>query len=156
MAPKKSAKKPAKKTAPKKPAKTAGSAKKPARSANAVARKSTARSQALPGMEQARNVRLDNICEGISQERAVMNAASVEEKSLISTALQVMQEKGITVHKHAGVELVRVPGADKLRVRLTKETGSAGVEGGVTTGSSDDEGDGGTRPEPEFDDERDE
>jgi len=92
-------------------------------------------------MEQARNVRLDNICEGIASERAVMNAASVEEKSLISTALQTMQEKGITVHKHSGVELVRVPGADKLRVRLTKETGSAGVEGGVTTGSNSDEAD---------------
>lgn len=90
-------------------------------------------------MEQARNTRLDNICEGIAQERGVMNAASMEEKSLINAGLQEMQDKKITVHKHAGVELVRVPGADKLRVRLTKDTGSAGVEGGTTRGSNSDE-----------------
>lgn len=91
-------------------------------------------------MEQARNVRLDNICEGIAEERGVMNAAAYEEKSLISTALQEMQQKGITVYKHGGIELVRVPGADKLRVRLSKEGGDAEVSKGKTTSTNPDDG----------------
>lgn len=76
-------------------------------------------------MEQSRNVRLDNICEGVANERGIMNAASLEEKSLVQSALQVMQAKGIQVYKHAGVEMARVPGSEKLRVRLTKQTGDA-------------------------------
>src|ERR1700755_2941656 len=74
------------------------------------------RSQALPGMGQIRNVRLDNICEGIAGERAAKNKADQEEKGLTSTALQVMQQSKIGAYRHAGVELARVPGAEKLRV----------------------------------------
>lgn len=87
-------------------------------------------------MEQHRNVRLDNVCEGIANERGIMNAASLEEKSLIQSALQVMQAKGVQVYKHAGVELARVPGAEKLRVRLTKETGDADA-GDLTPAEAD-------------------
>jgi hypothetical protein len=76
-------------------------------------------------MEQIRNVKLDNICEGIAEERGTMNAAKQQETGLIQSALQVMTGKGIQVYKHGGVELARVPGAEKLRVRLTKETGDA-------------------------------
>lgn len=82
-------------------------------------------------MEAVRSGKLDNICEGIAEERSVINAAQTEEKSLISTALQVMQQQGITVYKHGGIELVRVPGADKLRVRQTKDHGDASVAGGT-------------------------
>lgn len=35
----------------------------------------------------------------------------------------------VTVYKHAGIELARMPGAEKLRVRVTKETGDAQVGG---------------------------
>lgn len=96
-----------------------------------------ARSQPLPGMG-VKNVRLDNICESIADERAVMNAASLEEKSLISSALQVMQEKKLTVWKHGGVELVRVPGADKLRVKLTKDQGDTNMGDGASNSSQSD------------------
>jgi hypothetical protein len=105
---------------------------------------SSPRSQALPGMEQQRNVKLDNVCEGIADERRVMNAAKVEERGLIQSALQLMQQKGIQVYKHGGVELARVPGSESLRVRLTKQTGDADetdLEPAEET----------TRPEPEFD-----
>lgn len=108
------------------------------KAAKGAAKKPSPRSQVLPGMEQVRNRRLDNICEGIAQERSIMNAASVEEKSLIATALQVMQDDKRTIYKHSGVELVRVPGADKLRVKLTKDSGDAEVSGGTTRSSQDD------------------
>lgn len=84
------------------------------------------RSQALPGLEQVRSQRLDNICEGIGEERETMNKAKIEEKGLIQSALQEMQKRGISIHRRGGVELARVPGAEKLRVRLTKEQGDAG------------------------------
>lgn len=93
------------------------------------------RSQALPGMGagEVRNTKLDNICEGIAEERAAKNAADLEEKQLTSTALQVMQSSKVSAYRHAGVELARVPGAEKLRVRLTKETGDSEVSEGKTT-----------------------
>lgn len=84
-----------------------------------------ARSQPLPGMEQARSRKLDNLCESIAEHRERMNAARTEEQSDISAALQEMQKKGIHTFKHNGVELARVPGAEKLRVRLTKDHGDA-------------------------------
>lgn len=71
---------------------------------------------------------MDSICEAIGQERETVNAAKREEAGLIQGALQRMQQKGLQVYRHAHVELSRVPGAEKLRVRLTKEEGDAGVE----------------------------
>lgn len=105
-------------------------------------RPASPRSQALPGMEQQRNVKLDNICEAIHDERSVMNAAKTEEKGLIQSALQLMQQKGVQVYKHGGLELARVPGSEILRVRLTKQTGDADASdleqpepGSITTNS---------------------
>ena len=68
---------------------------------------------------------LDNLCEGINDERTKKNDADKEEKSLIGSALSRMVKKGVQVYRHGGVELARVPGAEKLRVRLTKEQGDA-------------------------------
>ncbi len=79
-------------------------------------------------MEQVRSRKLDNVCEGIGDERQRMNEAKSEEQGLIQAALQEMQRTGIQVYKHGGVELARVPGAEKLRVRLTKDQGDAGAE----------------------------
>ena len=83
------------------------------------------RSRPLPGMEEIRNGRLDNLCEAIGDERERMNAAKVEEQASIQAALQEMQRTSTTVYRHAGIELARVPGAEKIRVRVTKETGDA-------------------------------
>lgn len=75
-----------------------------------------------------RSRRLDNLCEGLGDARDQMNSAKVEEQSLIQAALQQMVKEGIQVYKHARVELARVPGAEKLRVRVVKEEGDAGAE----------------------------
>jgi len=79
------------------------------------------RSQSLPGMGQVRDQRLDNLCESINDERAVMNAAKVEETRLIRSVLQRMHDRDVLIYVHAHLELVRVPGAEKLRVRVLKD-----------------------------------
>lgn len=107
---------------------------KPSR--NAAPPKRSPRSEVLPGLEPVRSKPLDNICEAIGDCRTQMNTAATEEERLRSNALQHMQKRNITVHRHAGVELVRVPGGgEKLRVRLTKEEGDASVDTGVETSS---------------------
>jgi len=110
---------------------------KPAKKVSRRVRKPGPRSLALPGMEQVRNVKLDNVCESIAEEREEANAARVKEKQLTAAALKVMQERNVTVYKHAGVELIRVPGADKLRLRLVSDTGDASVDDGVTRSDSE-------------------
>jgi len=92
----------------------------------ALAGRKGPRSQVLPGMEQVRSRKLDNLCEAIAECRAQKNAAVTEEKSLDATALQVMVGEGLAVYRHGGVELARIPGAEKLRVRMTREEGDAG------------------------------
>ncbi len=104
-------------------------------------KKPGARSQVLPGLEQVRDRRLDNLCESMAEHRRAMNTARVEEHSDIAAALQHMVKKGVSVYKHGGIELARVPGAERLRVRLTKETGDADADD-LETGD-DDEGIGG-------------
>lgn len=68
---------------------------------------------------------MDAILERIGDARDKGNAAKGEEKEAISDALQHMVRHGYNVRKHAGVEVARVPGAEKLRVRLTKDHGDA-------------------------------
>lgn len=92
-------------------------------------RKPSPRSVALPGMEQPRHVELDNACESIGDYRDAVNAAVLGEKQDKAAALQYMSKKGIHGYKHAGIELLRVPGADTLRVHKTKQDGDAQTGG---------------------------
>ena len=92
------------------------------------AKKRAPRSQVLPGMEQVRSQKLDNVSEAISECRSKKNAAVLEEKGLVTAALQAMVQRGIAVYRHGGVELSRIPGAEKLRVRITAEEGDADAE----------------------------
>lgn len=79
-------------------------------------------------MEQVRSVRLDRFCESIGEGREEMNRLRGEEKGDMQGALREMHDKSITAYRHAGVELVRVPGEEKLRVRTTKEKASEMTE----------------------------
>lgn len=99
------------------------------------------RSQVLPGggMDAVRNGDLDNLCEEIAEERESSNQAKTREKASTAKALAVMQAEKYTVYKHAGVELVRVPGADKLRVRLVDDEGDAAVTTDGTSASTQDD-----------------
>ena len=123
MTKKKTAKKTAKKTKP--TGKTATKSVKAARSVT------------LPGMEQYRSQKLDNACERIADARATMATLRADEAGDERIALDLMRGVNITSYRYAGVELVRVPGEEKLRVRTSKVNATA--EGTV---QHDDSGDG--------------
>jgi hypothetical protein len=120
-------------------AKKKATKKKKAEPAKGKAKPQGPRSEPLPGMGQVTNRRLNNLCEAIGQERDTMNTARKEEQGLIAAALTEMHDKGLTVYKFAGVELTRVPGSEKLRVRVVKDTGNAEVETGRTTSDNADD-----------------
>lgn len=111
----------------------------PRQAERALSSKRSPRSQTLPGMEKIRSKPLDNLCEGIGDCRATKNAATTEERGFERSALKVMQTRGLSVYKHAGVELALVPGSDKLRVRLTSEKGDAAVMAGASVEPSESE-----------------
>lgn len=88
------------------------------------AKKGGARAQALPGMEQVRSAALDRICEDLADDRKRQAQAVADEKSDKQLALAQMHQENIAAYHHAGIELVRVPGEEKLRVRVTDEDGA--------------------------------
>lgn len=82
------------------------------------------RSQPLPGMEQVRNAKLDRFCESIGEMREQMNTLRADESGELQGALREMHDRNVTAYRHAGVEMVRVPGEEKIRVRTSKEKAS--------------------------------
>lgn len=59
-----------------------------------------------------------------------------DERGDLQGALVEMHNKNVSVYQHAGVELLRVPGEEKLRVRTTKEpTTAAGPTGAEPVGA---------------------
>lgn len=79
------------------------------------------KAKALPGMESAIHVKLNEICEHISETRAQVNQLRGEDNDLCRHALAYMHENKLRTYRFAGVELARVPGEEKLRVRTSKE-----------------------------------
>lgn len=105
-------------------AKANGSAKAKAK----PAKKTGPRSQVLPGMEQVRNVLLDNMYEKLGEALDAKNEAIREEVSLRAGIQTQMQALGITVYVHASTEGARIPGVgEKLRIRRIKNDGDAQV-----------------------------
>lgn len=76
-------------------------------------------------MGKVRDTVLDKLCEGIGDERDAQSNSKASERGYLQSALKRMREKGIFVHQHAGVELARVPGEEKLRVRRTSQDATA-------------------------------
>lgn len=64
-----------------------------------------------------------------------MAHAKADEQGSIQGALQEMKKRGLVAYKHAGVELAFVPGADKLRVRLTKDASDSSAAAGDDIGA---------------------
>jgi hypothetical protein len=94
----------------------------------ATARKRGPRSRPLPGLEQVRDQKLDNICEELAEVRERMNEDKKEDTSLMAAALKRMQDRGVQAYRHNGIELARVPGvAEKVRVRLVADEGDAEI-----------------------------
>lgn len=78
------------------------------------------RQGALPGMGQVRHTRLDDLCASIGDAREALNTAKADEEAGKQAAIEYMGRNHVSVYKHAGIELVLVPGHDALRVRLAK------------------------------------
>ncbi len=79
----------------------------------------------LPGMEDLRIKVLDDVCRSIAEVREAKNALRATEGDHLIAALKAMRKHEKTTWRHAGVELVRVPGEEKLRVRTSKEPATA-------------------------------
>lgn len=73
-------------------------------------------------MEQVRDRRLEGYCEGIADARDRKNKAVADEKGYEQGALKHMQQKSVHGFKWAGIALTLIPGADKLSVRVLRET----------------------------------
>lgn len=73
-------------------------------------------------MEQVRDRKLEGFCEGISDARTRKNDAVADEKGYEQGALKHMQDTGTQAFKWAGIAITLIPGADKLAVRVLKET----------------------------------
>jgi len=102
-------------------AKAARSAK-PARVSKTAAKSRARRPMpAQQSFEEFRYKDLDRICQGIAETRAEMNRLRGEETDLEIQALKAMRLHSSTAYQSAGVELVRVPGEEKLRVRTARE-----------------------------------
>lgn len=82
----------------------------------------TTKSKPLPGMEGVVHARLNELCEHISETRAQVNQLRGEDNDLCRNALTYMHDNKVRTYRFAGVELARVPGEEKLRVRTSKET----------------------------------
>lgn len=126
----KKANKPTGKKPPAKPRTNGGKARAPKHTVKSP------KSQALPGMEQLPNVRLNRYCETIGDGLRSINLANDDIESTREVALKEMKAAGTTFYKHDGVELAFSGGVDKLRVRLSKD--AEGASGGNGRGRSTD------------------
>lgn len=128
-------------------AKKAGKQKKAtkggkAKTAATKARHRQPRAEPLPGMGEVRIKALDEICTTIAETRESINALRAEEVDNESAAMGLMRKHEKVAWRHAGVELVRVPGEEKLRVRTTPERTATAESEPSDAGDSNNEGGG--------------
>lgn len=109
------------------------------------------RSQALPlpGGLGKRIQALDDCAAALADIRDQMAELRADEAGQKRTALSLMRSHNKTAWRHAGVEMARVPGEEKLRVRKSKEQATAVVDEelptdarGETAGASSPEAEG--------------
>lgn len=115
-------KKPAKKKAapgPKFPKKKAKPTFRGADSRKAKAK--NPRSQALPGMAQVRDAKLDTICEDIGEGLDQIEAGTAQVNDGKAAAATRLHTRGLSGYRHAGVRLALVPGAEKVSARREKD-----------------------------------
>ena len=81
--------------------------------------------QPLAGLEDVRIPELDEVCGHISDVREELNSQRTQEKEHLQTALDLMREHKKKSWAAHGVELIRIPGAEKIRCRTSKEKATA-------------------------------
>lgn len=72
---------------------------------------------------------LDRLCAKLSLVRESKNDLATEEKGLIQDALRRMKDANVVTYKAHGVELVRVQGDEKVRVRLVDDDNGGAADG---------------------------
>lgn len=83
----------------------------------------------LPGMEGLAAVpSLDGICSSLADIRFQLNDLRGQEKGQLVNALRELRKVNRTMYKSHGIELVRVPGEEKVRARLVAGEGASDVE----------------------------
>lgn len=87
----------------------------------------------MPHTAGVRVPELDELCEEIGTWRTKKNQAINGEASAKRDALGSMIRHKKRAYRHDGIELARIPGAEELRVRLTKETGDAATDDSAET-----------------------
>lgn len=89
-------------------------------------------------MGEGKHVKLDNILEGMSDELAMINAATGRYNQYKSSALQYMEQKNVSFRRHSGIEVSYVPGAGpRLRVKSVPDAADdTTIEGGKTTSNA--------------------
>lgn len=147
-----------KKAAPKKKATKRAAPKKAAKQSrkqvekvlrNGPVQRRRPKAQSLPGMENIGQIpSLDRCCRALSDVRGQMSDLRADEAAEMQTALNELKRHNRTTYRQHGVELVRVPGEEKLRVRTSKEGASAETEEDAgdldpmdAAGAGDDQGD---------------
>lgn len=90
------------------------------------AKKRKPKNQPLPSLEGARYDDLESLAEGIGDIRMKQNKLAAAEAEHVEAAQESMRKYKLTIFKFGGVELVRVPGGEKMRVRLVKDTPKKG------------------------------
>lgn len=80
-------------------------------------------------IEDARIGPLDKVAGAIGDVRDAMNELRAEEKGHMQLARKLMHQYRKSVYKHTGVEIVLVPGDEKVRVRVLKDDGSGSSSG---------------------------
>lgn len=115
------------------------------------------KTQHLPGMEgMALIASLDRLAESLADIRLQLNEIRAQEKGQLVNALRELRKHNRTVYKAHGIELVRVPGEERVRVRLVAGQGAADTDPdeeqpNLDNGEGDDAGtDSGRVPEVPF------
>lgn len=98
---------------------------KPTGSMKARGKTRAPKMQALPGMEDMRHAVLGPCCERIADARTQAQEAAQTEDDEKQLALATMRKEKRQSFRAYGIELVRVPGAEKLRVQKSKEKATA-------------------------------
>lgn len=88
-------------------------------------------------IEDARISAIDKVLDSIADCRDNINDLRGEEKGYLSVVRKLMHQHGKTIYKHAGVECALVPGDEKVRVRILKDSGDASSSGADDNGGDD-------------------
>lgn len=94
---------------------------------------------ALPGMEDKSKLskKLLDIMDSMSDHMHTINESNITLKGLVNNAMQQMKRDTVMVAKAHGIELVRVPGDEKLRKKLLDASTVAAEEDSETAGEDD-------------------